>query len=168
MKYPDDDSQELFLARKFAVEAHGAQLYGDRPYSYHLDRVHDVLVRFGQTQTELLTAGILHDVIEDTATNYSDVKLGFGFEVAELVYAVTDELGRNRQERHAKTYPKIKALSGAIVLKLADRIANVEHSVAQGDDGKLSMYRKEQEGFRTGVGPAGPHLMWAHLDRLLA
>lgn len=154
-------------ARQFADEAHGAQLYDGRPYMFHLEQVYGMLLRFKVQTDELLIAAILHDVIEDTALNFSDLNREFGPLVAELVYAVTDELGRNRHERHFKTYPKIKALPLSITLKLADRIANVEHSIRAGNRDKFLMYRREHFEFLAGIGPAGPISMWKHLEDLM-
>lgn len=162
-------------AQDFAVAAHGPQMYGDRPYLYHLQKVAEVLDRFDQADHASLVAALLHDTLEDTATSYSDIFKAFGPEVAELVYAVTDELGRNRAERHAKTYPKIAVMPKAVTLKLADRIANVEHSVVMDKDGRLithtnqfSMYKKEHRKFREALCAHGPDAMWAHLEALVA
>jgi (p)ppGpp synthase/HD superfamily hydrolase len=170
-----ETDEKLRSAFWFAEVAHGDQHYGNRLYSYHLEAVVRVLRRFGYGENQdLLVAAVLHDVIEDTATNYNDVKKGFGEKVAELVYAVTDELGRNRKDRHAKTYPKTAKLPEAVVLKLADRIANVEHSIETKDQDKLGMYLKEHVEFWAALHywPAAatfpaPEPMWDHLDRLL-
>jgi (p)ppGpp synthase/HD superfamily hydrolase len=158
--------ERLLRARQFADVAHGGQRYGEHQYNYHLEKVYRTLLRFKVGSDELLIAAFLHDVLEDTPTNFSDVFRAFGPEVAELVYAVTDELGRNRGERHAKTYPKIRELPQAVTLKLADRIANVEHSIYTMDVGKLSMYRREHQEFHEALGAHGPARMWEELEIL--
>lgn len=175
-------------AKNYAAVCHGAQLYNaEVPYTAHLDHVVSVLQRFGFTEPEMLCAGSLHDVIEDTNTSYNDIKDRFGIQVAELVYAVTSELGRNRKERNHKTYGKIHQRFLPTALKLADRIANVEYGSANG--GKRDMYVKEYHGFYMalyhGGGNEGPWLtphecdiqpspndkrvqrMWDHLTLLL-
>ena len=108
--------------------------------------------------------------MEDTDIEREDVEVRFGAVVAELVWRVTDEPGRNRKERKAATYPKIAASEAAIVLKLADRIANVESSIRY----KLrliEMYRKEQAGFEEALRPhcrtEFASRMWAVLDELM-
>lgn len=131
-----------------AIRLHGMQTYGDGlPYYHHLEQVVDVLKEFGFTDDKFVIAGYLHDVLEDTAISYNDIKSQFGEEVAEIVYAVTDELGRNRKERKAKTYPKIKANHDAIIVKLADRIANTRSSI-KNKPNMAKMYVKELKGFR--------------------
>lgn len=155
-------------AREFALKAHGEQKYGEDPYSVHLDAVAEVLRRFGWKEDYYLQAGYLHDVLEDTEAKVTDVLAAFGPDVTRLVMAVTDQPGPSRKVRKAKTYPIIRGTPGAIVIKLADRIANVESAKRHGHQGLLKMYTDEQPGFeaicRTG-GPVGA--MWGHLRMLL-
>jgi (p)ppGpp synthase/HD superfamily hydrolase len=154
-------------ARAFARDRHGVQLYGDRPYSEHLDAVEAVLVRFGHIDEIKRAAAQLHDVVEDTDTEIDEIARSFGAEVAALVGSVSSEPGANRRERNAKTYPKIRDTSGAVIVKLADRIANVEASLA-GSPGLARMYRNEHPGFRDALyTPGVADEMWAHLDGLL-
>ena len=95
----------------------------------------------------IVLASILHDTLEDTEFNYNDLVAATSVEIAEIVYDVTDELGRNRFERHTKTYPKTAANPKAILVKLADRIANTRHS-KRGETRFFKMYRREYNEFR--------------------
>ncbi len=128
-------------AKNCAFIAHEGQLYGTFPYHKHLEDVIRILKRF-DFNNKYLIAGYLHDTIEDTALSYDFIAENFGKCIADIVYAVTDELGKNRKERRAKTYPKIAANEDAIIIKLADRIANVEQG------GKIEMYAKEHAEFK--------------------
>jgi hypothetical protein len=77
---------------------------------------------------------------------------------------VTDELGRNRKEKKEKTLPKTASNPDAIILKLGDRIANIEHG------GKVDMYAKEYQEFKGALflnTPADGKLMWEYLDILM-
>ena len=58
----------------FAHLAHQGQFYGDVRYTKHLEDVVVVLYRFGHTDDDLICAGWLHDVIEDTPKTYQDIK----------------------------------------------------------------------------------------------
>lgn len=151
-------------ARMVSIKAHGNQDYdGIFPYKKHLDDVVDVLKRFGFSG-KYIVAGYLHDIIEDTELSFNKVKRYFGEEVAEMVYCVTDELGRDRVEKKRKTLPKTASNPDAIILKLADRIANIEHG------GKIGMYRDEYEqfkGYLLANTPESGTAMWEHLDSLL-
>jgi (p)ppGpp synthase/HD superfamily hydrolase len=161
MKYTDKSYRE---ARMVSIQAHGNQTYdGVFPYKKHLDDVVEVLKRFGFSG-KYIVAGYLHDIIEDTALSYNKVKKHFGYEVAEMVYCVTDELGRNREEKKIKTLPKTASNPDAIIIKLADRIANLEHG------GKVDMYAKEFDQFKSFLfadSPTEAADMWKELETIL-
>lgn len=142
----------ITMARYFAIEIHGNQKYDSYPYIKHLEDVYNVLISFGIYDSELLSAAFLHDAIEDGATSYNKIKEKFGILIAEMVYAITDELGRNRKERHMKTYPKIRSNLKGIVLKLADRISNVTFSASKDvKKSLLDMYKKEYDEFKSNI-----------------
>ncbi len=161
MKYTEKIYKE---ARMVAVKAHSNQSYDEIfPYEKHLDDVVDVLKRFGFSG-KYIVAGYLHDSIEDDGISYNDIKKHFGAEVAEMVYCVTDELGRNRKEKKEKTLPKTASNPDAIILKLGDRIANIEHG------GKVDMYKKEYQEFKGALylnTPNDGKEMWNYLDKLI-
>lgn len=160
----------LKKARAYAQKAHLAETYGEvYPYYKHLEDVYNILIRFGFNEDNnilLLAASWLHDILEDAARSYSDIKKEFGTEIAEIVYCMTDELGRNRKERKAKTYPKIRSNINSVVLKVADRIANVEFSATQ-DGGHFKMYQKEHEEFiyQLRIHNHIP-IMWEYLNKI--
>ena len=157
-------------ARLLAIKKHGTQLYSnDNPYIQHLEEVVNILKYFGYVEDKYIISGYLHDILEDTDTSYNDIKKQFGEEIAEIVYCVTDELGRNRKERKAKTLPKIKSNDDSIIVKLADRIANLENIVSiKGDEGFIKMYRKENAHFKEELFINNEHKpMWDYIDELL-
>lgn len=164
-------NQEPFKsARYLATKSHANQTYDDLPYIKHCEDVFSVLVFFNVNDPDILVASLLHDTIEDTTLSYTKIKDKFGMYVAELVYAVTNELGRNRHERHNKTIPKIRTNPEAIILKLADRIANIKHSLATNNDDKFSMYVKEYANFRCELLPYVDEKgkeMFKYLDTLM-
>ena len=155
-------------AEDFARRAHEGQQYGAGDFhAQHLRRVVDTLKAFGETDETLLTAAWLHDTVEDTAVSVEDVRSNFGDDVADLVWRLTDETGRNRRERHSRTREKIRARSAAVRVKLADRIANVESGIVQRSH-LFGMYRKEHPDFRRELYRAGEFEdMWKRLDDLL-
>lgn len=153
----------------FALEAHDGQRYGDHPYIDHLADVVRVLRRFGFFDDDLMTAAWLHDSVEDAGVLLADIATQFGDDVAALVYAVTDGEGKNRRERKTESYRKMAERPRAIILKLADRIANVESSI-QNNGGLLQMYRKEHSMFvekLQALSPPESRDMWEYLAKLL-
>lgn len=170
----------LGRATIFAIRRHAGQMYGDKPYHVHLFDVVNVLRRFVEWHglpQHIVNAAWLHDVVEDTTTTIDEVRRKFGDEVADLVNAVTKGEGKNRAEKAAKTYPKIRQVQDAVTLKLADRIANLEqcvnHDRVGRDVGKIfQMYLDEWPTFQAelrgkcnGEGPVSI-MMWDHLDSL--
>ena len=93
-----------------------------------------------------------HDLIEDTRVSYNDVKTHLGQEVADIVYAVTNEKGKNRKERGGvKYYEGIRQTPGAVFVKLCDRIANVQYSKMT-KSRMFEMYKKEHKDFELMIG----------------
>lgn len=150
-----------------AEKAHANQTYDIYPYIYHINQVVKIAEDFGYDESIIL-ACILHDTIEDTDLSYNDIKKAFGKEVAEIVYCVTDELGRNRKERKLLTYPKIKRNWKAVVVKICDRMANVIQSKNYNSE-LFKMYKKEHDTFTSSL--KGEHTecirAWYQLNNLM-
>jgi len=157
-------------ARSFAIEAHGDQRYGEKPYVVHLDAVAALASPYGDDAAAI---AYLHDTGEDTATTLDEIEREFGPRIAACVALVTDEPGSNRKERKAKTYAKLAGVSGrnevALVVKAADRLANVRACVHDRNRGLWEMYRREHRVFRESVYRSSLcEPLWAELDVLLA
>lgn len=82
--------------------------------------------------TEMMTAALLHDAIEDSALDLDDIERTFGENVATLVRGVTKveaSHSRNRTTRRAATLQKLftaaREDARVLVLKLADRVHNM-------------------------------------------
>lgn len=157
-------------AKEFAIKAHNKQQYGGRPYSFHLKSVVQVAKNIN-LEKDIILGCWLHDTIEDCDVSYQDIKRKFGENVAEIVYAVTDELGRNRKERKEKTYPKIKENQNALCVKLCDRIANLKQTILDNEIDLLSMYYKEQKDFKEKLYDSSHRkttlMLWKILDDLI-
>ena len=140
--------ESLEQIRSMAHQIHESvnQFYdGDKPYGYHLDMVakevyaYGHLVLVGEDDLLPLFMGAwFHDSIEDARVSYNDVKkialkLGLteeqAFMASEIVYALTNEKGRNRKERAGKRYYEgIRNTPYAPFVKMCDRMANIRYS----------------------------------------
>lgn len=142
----------LNKARIFAMHAHGDQMYGNKPYVYHLDKVANLLADFGE---DAQVIGYLHDVLEDTKASRSEIEKMFGELTARCVSLLSDESGQTRTERKTKTYAKLALVESpftlALIVKTADRLANVSECVDQGNQKNLSMYKQEHPEFKKAV-----------------
>lgn len=132
-------------ARLFAMKAHGQQMYGDKPYLYHLVHVEQVACRFGYHECEEVMLGcILHDVVEDTSATVNDLVNEFGKVIGEIVDAVTDrEFETKEQVFNLRT----RFNHHAVIVKMCDRIANIEACLAEDKSNILNKYLKERELF---------------------
>jgi len=135
----------------------------------HLD---EVAALVGDDIEAAKAIAYLHDVVEDTYVDVHDIGLRFGEFVADCVALVTDEPGASRKERKAATHAKLAQVGPshylALVVKAADRCANVEACARKGNVGLLKMYRGEQEAFRAAVYRPGlcEHL-WERIENAL-
>ncbi len=136
-----------------AEKAHQNQTYGIYPYMYHIREIADLVESITQkfeshiwNADVLIVTAILHDVLEDSDLSYNDIKKEFGENIAELVYCITDELGRNRKERKSKTYSKIRKNCETVLIKICDRIVNIEYS-KRTNSKMFKLYKSEHEIF---------------------
>lgn len=137
------------------------------PYKFHLqmvaqvaeDFIHllpkrtfvDSLSSIDTTARVIYLACYGHDSIEDTRASYNEIKMQFGFEIADIIYACTNEKGKTRAERaNAKYYKGIRNTKGATFVKLCDRIANVQYSKMT-KSRQFDMYRQENTHFTKSV-----------------
>lgn len=158
-------------AQYFATSEHVTkrnQMYGVLPYTHHLQEVEQLLRRWGADEEDMLVAAWLHDVVEDCPeVGRKQIEEMFGPRVAELVEAVTNEPAPNRATRHALTHPKTRGVPGAVLLKLADRLANVANGRAHGGI-FVRMYAKEHETFKRALYTPGEwEAQWAELAAAL-
>lgn len=129
------DLQDWDLVEKayyYSLEAHS----GQRRESGESFIMHPlgVVMILAELELDLTTivAGLLHDVVEDTATTLEDIRVEFGDEIAALVDGVT-KLSRldftSREEQQAETLRKMFIAMArdvrVVLIKLADRTHNL-------------------------------------------
>jgi len=147
--------------KQYAIAQHKRvnQLYDGKPYSFHLK----MAVNFGYMFLDLANIPIMHrhyvmgglwnhDTIEDTGITLNDLIKATSKEVGEIAYALTNEKGRNRDERaNNKYYRGIRKTEYATFCKLCDRMANVQHAINQNHsykgDNMFAKYKKEHPNF---------------------
>jgi GTP diphosphokinase / guanosine-3',5'-bis(diphosphate) 3'-diphosphatase len=129
---PGADLGVLARAYQFSAASHqGQQRASGEPYLSHPLEVANLLVDFKMDVTTV-TAGLLHDVLEDTTATKADLEREFGGEIAELVDGVT-KIGKlafsSREERQAETFRKMLVAMArdlrVLMIKLADRLHNM-------------------------------------------
>ena len=152
-------------------------------------RIHDDV---NQKYDHVLPYGFhLHDTIEDARMTYNDVVKflkefkGGGFvlpegvrqhledQVPEIVYALTNEKGRNRGERANDLYYQgIRQTKFASFIKMCDRLANIQYTMMFVFANRmLDVYRKEYPEFIRSISEGAvtqvPDAMKEEAERLL-
>lgn len=148
MNVIDEPRGDYTAASTFALDRHGAQAHGCLKIEDHLRDVVGTVRRHYDPHVniselgEIASAAWLHDVCEDTDTTTDELAGLFGYRVADLVELLTDKKGKNRVERHLRTYPMIRRDPDAILIKLADRRHNQARSIQYGERWALMYYRE--------------------------
>lgn len=130
----DENIGLLLKAYRFSAEKHSKQRRKDSaktPYINHPIEVVQLLWEVGGVRdSNVLTAAILHDTIEDTDTRAEEISRLFGGEVLSLVMEVTDDKSLSKEERKRMQIVEAPHKSyGAKLIKLADKACNVRNLV---------------------------------------
>jgi len=129
---PGADLDLVKRAYRFSEVSHqGQQRASGEPYLSHPLEVAGLLVNFKMDVTTV-TAGLLHDVLEDTRATKDDLTREFGVEIADLVDGVT-KIGKlafsSKEERQAENFRKMLVAMArdirVLMIKLADRLHNM-------------------------------------------
>jgi GTP pyrophosphokinase len=129
---PGADVGLVRRAYDFTEAVHrGQHRASGEPYHVHPLAVAGLLVEFRMDATTV-TAGLLHDVLEDTAATKATLVEHFGVDIAELVDGVT-KIGKlafqSREERQAESFRKMLVAMArdirVLMIKLADRLHNM-------------------------------------------
>jgi (p)ppGpp synthase/HD superfamily hydrolase len=151
----------------FAAEVHREQQVPgtELPYIVHVGmvamEVTTALVQGSRVEHPDLAVqcALLHDVIEDTAATYTLLAERFGRAVAEGVQALTKDSGLPKSAQMADSLARIQAQPTEIwMVKLADRIANLQPPPPHWNTQRIAAYRQEAHEILARLGSADPYL----------
>jgi len=129
---PEADLELLRRAYVFSALEHKGQVrHSGEPYLVHPLEVADLLADM-KLDVVAVSAGLLHDVVEDTLTTPERIDELFGSEIAHIVEGVT-KIGAipfsSKEERQAENFRKMLLAMvddiRVILVKLADRLHNM-------------------------------------------
>ncbi len=129
---PNADCDMIRRAYQFADEAHrGQKRATGEPYIVHPLATACTLAEM-RLPTNIIIAGLLHDVPEDTSRTLEDIEHAFGVDVMQMVRGIT-KLGKIKyrgMERYIENLRKMFLAMAAdvrvVVIKFADRLHNLE------------------------------------------
>jgi GTP pyrophosphokinase len=129
LHHPGISTDDIQRAFEVAENAHtGQQRKSGEPYITHPVAVAGILAELGLDKATIIAA-LLHDTVEDTPYNLTQLKNDFGDEVSSLVDGVTklDKLTYGENAEAETVRKMVVAMSRDIrvlVVKLADRLHN--------------------------------------------
>ena len=140
------------------------------PYVIHLsDVAMEILIASQHTEnfnTKLaVQAALLHDVVEDTNTTLEELRIIYGEDVTNGVLALTKNmLLPTKEEQMSDSLNRIKNQPHEVwVVKLADRITNLQKPPSHWDTQKMINYRAEALTILDALG-AGNEYLAARLE----
>jgi guanosine-3',5'-bis(diphosphate) 3'-pyrophosphohydrolase len=142
------DNALLLRALEFAADRHRDQRRKDAgrsPYINHLISVAFLISNTGGiTDPVVLSAAVLHDVVEDAGATPGEIEGLFGAEVRAIVAEVSDDKTLERAERkrlQVECAPRMSRV--AKLVKLADKIANLRDVIEKPPVGWTRRRREE-------------------------
>jgi len=163
------------IAKKFAIESHNSinQKYDIHSYDVHLGMAASTALKFiylipKEDRNDVISSIWCHDTLEDVSSvTYNNLKNATNTNIANIVYACTNEKGKTRAERaNDKYYEGIRNVKYARFAKLCDRIANFEYSLSV-KSRMFEMYKKENVHFKSELYSAEYDDMWNYIDTLI-
>ena len=136
-------------ALKFATEAHGDQVrkYTGVPYIQHPVAVAELIRGLPGHTPEMVTAALLHDVVEDTPVTIQEICNHFGTVVGMYVEYVTDvsrpEDGNRQRRKEKDAFHYAQGPAEAQTIKVADLIDNTA-DIYKNDPGFWEVYKHEK------------------------
>ena len=128
---PPEDEELIQKAADFAEKAHeGQKRMSGEPYFVHVFETAKTLANLGM-DVKTISAGLLHDTLEDAKTTEKELEKEFGKEIVFLVNGVT-KLGKLKyrgHERHVESLRKFFVAMAndlrVVIIKFADRLHNL-------------------------------------------
>ncbi len=168
------DRDRYIAAYRFAARAHRGQLYAgtDLPYLMHLSFVSmEILaalaVESGYDGDLAVQCALLHDTIEDTATTYMDLASTFSPQVGDGVQALTKDFSLPKPHQLPDSLDRIHLQPREIwMVKLADRITNLQPPPSHWSPEKIDRYRDEAIVIYDTLKSASPFLSLRLLEKI--
>ena len=149
--YPRSDVDMLQLAYEFAAKAHeGQKRKNGESYIQHCLATALTLADI-RAETDVVIAGLLHDIPEDTHYTLADIEKNFGKKIASLVEGIT-KIGQLKYRGVTRYVENLKKMFIAmatdirvIVIKFADRLNNLDTLDALPEEKRLRIAGETME-----------------------
>lgn len=164
-------SQDKYVqAWDFACLAHRGQTYTgetdgvfyeyiNHPAAVAMEVIHALAQHPDYQGDVAVQCALLHDTLEDTATTYTQLRDIFGQPVAEGVKALSKDASLPKAAQMADSLQRIRQQPHEVwLVKLADRISNLQYIPPHWSVEKVAAYRQEAQLILATLGEASPVL----------
>jgi (p)ppGpp synthase/HD superfamily hydrolase len=132
--------EQIKVAKEVSYFYHKYQKYGERPYTYHIDQVVNLLKAWKssgpfEVYDEDIVVGYLHDVLEDSYCTQKEIVDRHG----EHIFQRLKLLSRN-YSTDKDSY--LNNLKGDVV-KIADTVCNLKESLKDNNEHRVYKYVKQ-------------------------
>jgi (p)ppGpp synthase/HD superfamily hydrolase len=166
---------EYLAALWFAAEAHQGQLVPGtkHPYLMHVTFVGMEVIAALRAEPDhdqplAVTCALLHDVVEDTRITLDELRAAFGDAAADGVAALSKNPRLPKDQQLAESLERIVRQPHEVwMVKLADRITNLQPPPPHWKPEKIARYREEAVAIRDALREASPFLS-ARITRKIA
>jgi (p)ppGpp synthase/HD superfamily hydrolase len=134
-------------AQNFAYNNHKGQLYGDKPYYYHLLNVFDMYrninttIDYWEEQKIELQLCWTHDLVEDCEDITLTTLREKGF--PEVLVKAIDAISKREGETSKEYLKRCMENPYAHKVKIADTLSNLTESVKEGNACRINKYTKQ-------------------------
>jgi guanosine-3',5'-bis(diphosphate) 3'-pyrophosphohydrolase len=127
----------------YAIDVHFGEKRDDKrtDYSEHPIRVCRTLLNLGVRDETTLTAGLLHDAVENGRATLDIIRVDFNEEVAYLV----DNSTKREGESEESYYRRVRRDIRSIIIKASDRVCNVGDMIYVFPTDRLRSYKEHTE-----------------------
>ncbi len=160
---PEKEVERLKRAIALAIFAHADKYrVSNKPYSTHLLGTASKLTKWKMDE-EIVSAAVLHDTLEDTWLTDAQIRKLMSPKIAEYVSTVSKYEGRIQRKDITEKLTQLQVIyslsqhPGAAVLKLADRLSNLEDVEVLGRKKSLSIIKETEDVYAPFADVTGEH-----------
>lgn len=141
--YTKEEQEKIQNAIIFLVESFGRSGHNPKPVILHSIRVAMSLYAMGES-CNIITAALIHDMLEDTDVTYAQIEKEFGSDVAKLVEANTFKSDiEDFEKKYIETFQRNIAYGrDAAIIKATDLVDNADYYILGHPDTWIKMYGK--------------------------
>lgn len=139
------NTERIDKAMSLAYKYHEGQMYGDNPYTYHLESVANKVMELYPNDSyleELIVVAWLHDILEDTLCYLWHLEWEIGEPSTTAILFLTQGKNEPRGQYLNDIKSSVGSEAGQIAyrVKVADALCNLQESVINGDSRRVKRY----------------------------